>query len=358
MSDQPSQSVVEPSQAKSLKIGLVMAVFALVITLAVAGYGFQQLQQMHQAVSQLQAQSDTLKEDLNQAEIDTTKQAAKLHEMNESTQQKLAKQSTQSQIVLSQLQSSTQAMKRQLSNLNIGDLNQWRIYETQYLIHLAARKAWLEGDLNAARSLLKSADHSIQTLHDPQFIPLRRALADDQNVLKELPDIDIEGISIKLNSLRDQIAHLDLAQLTTANTQSAKPAATDQNWKNHVKQSLQNFMNNFITIRRHDKPVIPLISAEHTWYLKQNLQLQLQQAALAAGRHQQKLYKQSIAQAQTWMKTYFTHNPAAQNVIDALDKLGAMSVAKIKPEQLKSVGQVDKIIEHLDQPSSSRKGAQ
>lgn len=358
MSDHSSQPIVETPKSKPAKGPWVLASMALIISVAIGGYGWQKIHWMTQQVQQLNEQNAQLQGTLGSAQTSATKQAAQLRAQLTQTQQELKTQRDQSQVVLSQMQNTTQALKQQLANLNIHDLNQWRLYESQYLVHLAARKAWLEGDITSAIALLKSADKGISQLHDPQYIPLRRALADDINQLDSLPKVDIEGIMIQINSLREQIAHLALTRVNLPKA-TQDPVQNEQktSWKTKLADSWHKFIHQFVTIRRREGDVKPLLAPEKAWYLKQNLQLQLQQAALAAGNRQPKLYQQSLTQASQWLSQYFTHNPAAEHLVKAIAQLQKQSVAAVKPTQLTSVELIDKAVDQISQQDLSKEEA-
>ncbi|MFM2475778.1 uroporphyrinogen-III C-methyltransferase [Celerinatantimonas sp. MCCC 1A17872] len=358
MSDQSSQPVVEQPEPKHAKGPWVLAGIALIVSVAIAGYGWQQIHGVTQQVAQLSEQNAQLQSTLSSTQTDAAKQAAQLRAQLAQTQSDLKTQSNQSRVVLSQMQNTTQALKQQLANLNIHDLNQWRLYESQYLVHLAARKAWLEGDIGSAIALLKSADKGIAQLHDPKYIPLRQSLADDINQLDSLPKVDVEGIMIQINSLREQIAHLALTRVNLPKaTDDKTPATAKPTWKTQLADSWHTFIHQFVTVRRRDGDVKPLLAPEKAWYLKQNLQLQLEQAALAAGNRQPKLYQQSLTQASQWLSKYFTHNPAADHLVNAIAQLQKQSVAVIQPSQLNSVELIDKAVDQISQQNSSREEA-
>ncbi|CAG8999374.1 MAG: Protein HemX [Candidatus Celerinatantimonas neptuna] len=347
------QSEKRPAKSSSHKVTLLIAIIALVATAGTAGYGWTLLQKMHQQLMQTKQQNNQLSQALNTAQVQAAKNDAKIHQQLTQTQDELTKQGQQSRTILSQLQNTTLSLKQRFAELDIHDLNQWRLYESQYLIHLAARKVWLEHDIQTAESLLKSADQSIANLHAPQYIPLRRAIADDLNHLDILPRVDIEGIIIQLNSLRDQISQLALTQAKLPDTaQKQKPQETG--WKASLLRSWHHFIEQFITVRRRDGNVTPLLAPQKAWYLKQNLQLQLQQAALAAQRRQEKLYQQSLTQAHRWVLHYFMHNPAADHITDVLNQLAKKQVAPIQPPELGSVALIDKAVTKIGDTHSSK----
>ncbi|MFM2486038.1 uroporphyrinogen-III C-methyltransferase [Celerinatantimonas yamalensis] len=353
MSESSPQYPPEQAKTGSLKGGLLLSGFALVVSIAIAGYGWQQIHALNQQVSSLNTQNSQLQTNLTKAAMTATKQDAQLREQLSQTQQNLATQRSQNKVILSQLQSDTQALKQRFSQLNLHDLNQWRLYESQYLIHLAARKALLESDMTSAKTLLQSADQSVLQLHDPQYIALRRAIADDINQLDALPKIDIEGIMIQIDSLSQQVTELALTRVTLPKVQDQPTASSQSGWKASLAASWHHFIDQFITVRRRNSDVKPLLAPDKVWYLKQNLQLQLQQAAIAAGQHRQQLYQQSLATATRWINDYFSHNPASAHLVRTLSKLQSESINAATPAQFSSVALIDQAVAKASHPETS-----
>ncbi|MFM2480724.1 uroporphyrinogen-III C-methyltransferase [Celerinatantimonas sp. YJH-8] len=355
MTEEQSKQLPSQPKSRSTKPALVLSGIALVVTIAIAGYGWTLLEKTQQQLNEVSAQASQLASQLSSAQMQASKTTAQLNQSLDQTQGELNKSSSQTREVLSRLQADTQQLHQRLNELNIHDLNQWRLYEAQYLIHIAARKAWLENDINSAKSLLHSADQSISGLKDPSYIPLRRTISDDINHLDALPEVDIEGIVIKIDSLREQIQQLALTQveLPKAQSDTDQPSPTEtQGWLISLKQTWHRFIDQFITVRRREGDVEPLLAPQQSWYLKQNLQLQLQQAALAAERRQNDLYQQSLKQAIDWINRYFTHNPASEHLVRSLNELSETPVSAVKLQQLGSVAEIDHIITQLGQSTS------
>ncbi len=56
-----------------------------------------------------------------------------------------------------------------------------------------------------------------------------------------------------------------------------------------AKKSWQNFMDNFITIRRRDDTAVPLLAPNQDIYLRENIRSRLLVAAQAVPRHRKRL---------------------------------------------------------------------
>lgn len=357
MTDEQPKQIPSQGKPRSSKPALALSGIALVVTIAVAGYGWTLLEKTQQQLTLVTARAGDLEKQLNDAKMQSSKTSAQLNQSIHQTEAELGKNIEKTKSVLTQLQANNQQLNQRLNELNIHDLNQWRLYEAQYLIHLAARKAWLESDMQSAISLLQSADRSVVGLKDPSLIPLRRAISDDINQLDALPQVDIEGVVIKLDSLRSQLDDLSLTQIDLPQaSDDGAPQEANSGWIASLKASWHRFIDQFVTVRRRESKVEPLLEPKRAWYLKQNLQLQLQQAALAADRRQDDLYQQSLQQAIAWINRYFTHNPQAQHLVRALTELSEQSVTAVSLKQLRAVSLIDETIANLGKTTSKAQG--
>ncbi|SPW42464.1 putative uroporphyrinogen III C-methyltransferase [Escherichia coli] len=101
-------------------------------------------------------------------------------------------------------------------------------------------------------------------MNDPSLITVRRAITDDIASLSAVSQVDYDGIILKLNQLSNQVDNLRLAD----NDSDGSPMDSDgeelsssiSEWRINLQKSWQNFMDNFITIRRRDDTAVPLLA--------------------------------------------------------------------------------------------------
>ncbi len=103
-------------------------------------------------------------------------------------------------------------------------------------------------------------------MNDPSLITVRRAITDDIASLSAVSQVDYDGIILKLNQLSNQVDNLQLAD----NDSDGSPMDSDgeelsssiSEWRINLQKSWQNFMDNFITIRRRDDTALVAASAK------------------------------------------------------------------------------------------------
>jgi len=193
--------------------------------------------------------------------------------------------------------------------------NDWMLAEASYLVRMAGRKLWLEQDLTTASALLIDADSRIQAMADPSLIPLRKALADDITKLKSAPEVDHEGLSLRVGTLLDNLDQLKIKGLEPEESDNdpVDNEVSDQisDWKSNLTKSVEQFAEHFITIRRRDSDVEALLSPEQSSYLQENMRLQLQLAQLSLLRQEQANFRNHLQKAQGWLTDYYEPNDSA-----------------------------------------------
>jgi len=65
-------------------------------------------------------------------------------------------------------------------------------------------------------------------------------------------------------------------------------------WINHTL----DFLGQYFVITQRDAAITPLLSPEQIWFIRKSIELQLQQARMAALNNDPALYKMSLAEAQ------------------------------------------------------------
>jgi uroporphyrin-3 C-methyltransferase len=353
--DAATQNVAKSADRRSPATPL--AILAIMVSLGLTGglywHGHQTSAQASLDLAQRdQALQIQINKQINsriQTALDEYSRELKTEQADILTQ--LQAEQAQSQSLKQQLNEAmarNKSIEARLAQLDVGDLNQWRLFESQYLIHLAGRKLWLEHDLGAAKSLLNSANKSIAHLDNPHLLPLRRAIIDDINQIDTIDNVDTDGIVLQLSSLIDQVGDLTLADVQLPAVVDTPVQVADEsleNWRTNLTKSWRHFAENFITIRRRDGQVDALIEPRATWYLQENIKLALQQAQVAATRQKPELFSASLKRAQKWIGQYFQANTAAKHLVSSLNTLASQSILTPLPDNLASIKLIDETIE-------------
>jgi uroporphyrin-3 C-methyltransferase len=195
---------------------------------------------------------------------------------------------------------------------------------------LANQRLQLEGDVEGAAALLRTADARLVDADNPALTPVRREIANELAALDAVPRVDRTGLYLALNAQQERISDLRLSQeieeraITSGIEQP--PTGTFQRQLARFGQELKDL----VVIRHHDEALEALITPEQESYLRQSLRLVLEQSQLALLSEEQALYEASIDKALELLNGYYdTSREEAQSVISRLQEL---KQAKVKPE--------------------------
>ena len=336
-SDKKSEPTASPDtakQEKNAKRGVKVGAVAIVISLIVGGgLTFQMQQQNAQYQSQIEALQKQLEQTTASVQQDlTATQQATLAKATEITHK--------TETVLSQQQKSIESLQLAIADVKGRRPNDWLLAEADYLVKLAGRKLFLEHDAVSATKLMEGADQRIAALNDPSLVPLRKSMANDITKLKSVPIIDREGLVLRLTALQQQVDSLPLANaiLPEAPEQKKQQVSEDiYDWKDNLMTSLKDFSENFITFRTRDGNVIPLLSPEQHFYLKENIKAKLETAIKAVYVEQQDIYQTALTTADKWSSSFF--NQDANTVIEfnkTLEMLSKQNVQVDYPVKLET----------------------
>ena len=198
--------------------------------------------------------------------------------------------------------------------------------------------------------LLAQADASLADMNDPSLITVRRAITDDIASLSAVSQVDYDGIILKLNQLSNQVDNLRLAD----NDSDGSPMDSDgeelsssiSEWRINLQKSWQNFMDNFITIRRRDDTAVPLLAPNQDIYLRENIRSRLLVAAQAVPRHQEETYRQALENVSTWVRAYYdTDDATTKAFLDEVDQLSQQNISMDLPETLQSQAMLEKLMQ-------------
>ncbi|MGL5757745.1 uroporphyrinogen-III C-methyltransferase [Plesiomonas sp.] len=325
------------------KSGQTLGAIAIALVIALGGglyyHGHQQSVTQNGELAQMQQKVDTLTNALTESLASQNKLAS---EMNRNINQTLAR----AKQTEAEQEEQIQTLQRQLTEVAGRRSNDWLLAEADYLAKNAGRKLWMEQDITSAGALLKSADLSVAQMNDPSLLPIRQALADDISTLSAITTIDTDGLILSITSLANQVDNLKLAdtQLPPAEgaTDDLGVSHSIRDWKSNLLKSWDSFVDDFITVRRRDGAVEPLLAPNQDYYLRENIRQRLQMAAMAIPRHQNELYKQSLEKVDTWVRSYFDmQDSSTQAFLNEIGSLSEESIYVDLPQSLKSQPLID-----------------
>jgi uroporphyrin-3 C-methyltransferase len=207
--------------------------------------------------------------------------------------------------------------------------------EVEQMLLIAAQQLQLSANVKAALIAMQSADARLQRMERPAFNGLRQAINRDMDKLRALPNVDITGINLQLNSLTAAIDQLPLAYqqrvADKATTQSISPEEKTT-WQKLLREIWQE-VKQLVRIENTGKAEIPLLPPNQEFFLRENLRLRLLSARLALLSHDADSFKLELKTAQLWTARYFDgkSNEYLQ-VSDRLKKLAASDISIELPD--------------------------
>ena len=192
-----------------------------------------------------------------------------------------------------------------LQGVSAGARDTWLLGETEYYMQMANAQLQLAGNPELAALALGMADERIAQLANPALTNIRIAIADELVALGSMTTPDVEGITLKLASLTRLVASLPLRRIENIEDAAAEETPEDMGRLDRAWSSIKEATSGLVKHRTVDEQVIPLISPEAEYFLRMNLTLQLQTARLALLRGEQSVFAESLADAATWLETYF-----------------------------------------------------
>jgi uroporphyrin-3 C-methyltransferase len=214
----------------------------------------------------------------------------------------------------------------------------WLVLEAEYLVKLASHRLQLEQDVNTAIVALGAADERLKQTGDPGLIKVRERIANDIQALRDVPQPDVTGISLKLSALYEAVDNLPLSTPDPRNLQQREGAVSLDTMKQTDKWSelpavIWKDLKSLIVVRHHDKAVEPLLSPEQRFFLIENIRLQLEQARMALLSDESGIYHRRLDKASEWLGRFFDkESTAVGNAIDTLDELNKVKIDPKLPD--------------------------
>lgn len=327
---------------KQSKKGIKLATVAIVLSVLLSGGLVVQMQQQQ---AHYQDQITALRAELNQTRSTIDSQLA------QATEQATAKATEithRAETVLEQQQKSIQSLQVAMADMKGRRPNDWLLAEADYLVKLAGRKLFLEHDVESATLLMETADQRIAALNDPSLTPLRKSMANDITKLKSVPLIDRDGLVLRLSSIQKQVDALPLANAILPEAEQVTEQAVSEDindWQSNLMTSLKDFSENFITFRTRDGNVIPLLSPEQHFYLKENIKAKLETAIKSVYSEQQEIYTTALETAQKWSQSFFNqNNNSVKSFQTSLEQLSKQTVAVEYPVKLETQKELSDVI--------------
>ncbi|MEL6870885.1 MAG: uroporphyrinogen-III C-methyltransferase [Pseudomonadota bacterium] len=238
-----------------------------------------------------------------------------------------------------------------LKGISAGSRSAWLLAEAEYYLQIGNAQLQLANNPELASKALQLADQRVRELGDPAYTPVRRALAQELTALAGLKRTDIEGVTLTLGSLASLIDELPLDnKIERAERDTSGDAALTGMAR--VKATVRNAAASLVSWRKSDESVKAMLSPEAEYFLRLNVQLQLQAARLSLLLGDDAGYQQSLGDAREWISSYFDNSD--ERVINALDMINGVSDVKRNNKRPDISGSLSMLRQQRDLASADR----
>ncbi|MDB4542893.1 uroporphyrinogen-III C-methyltransferase [bacterium] len=238
-------------------------------------------------------------------------------------------------------------VRAELARFGANDRESWLLAEAEYLLRLANQRLIMAGDAASAQALLSSADNILRELDDAGLHEVRGAVAADLAAVRAVPQVDVEGIYLRLSALVEQAGKLVIFQLPEQEAQPREDAL--DSWQGRLQQGYQDALvklSDYIIIRRRDVPMQALMDPQWEGLVRQNLRMLLEQAQVALLSGNESLYSESLQRAQHWVAEFFESDEAAARAMAReITQLTDLNVAASMPDVSRSLRALDQAVE-------------
>ena len=219
----------------------------------------------------------------------------------------------------------------------------WRVAEAEYLMRIANHRLLMERDADAAENLLAMADHILVEVDALAYHDVRALLAREMALLRAFEGVDAQGVFLRLEALKGLLDQLPLRlPAYSAPRQGNAAAPPETNTPPTLLEALAARLGGLVRFRRHDgEPARALLPPRQAEYLQMHLRLALDRAQLAALRHDQAIYRASLAAAQDWLRRFVDPTrPATEQLVRELGALHDIAFDTQRPDISQSLARL------------------
>lgn len=199
----------------------------------------------------------------------------------------------------------------------------WALAEIEQVLSTASQQLQLAGNVRGALIALQNADARLQRADRPQFIAIRRAIAQDVEKLKSLPSVDVTGVAVRLDSLIAQVDAMPLlsdekpalvapAPKTKLSRKSKDDAKSAYDWRVELQEhwiawtsELWKDVRQLLRVRTVTAPEALLLSPDQAFFARENVKLRLLNARVALLSRNDAAFRGDLAEADRALQRYF-----------------------------------------------------
>jgi uncharacterized protein HemX len=230
----------------------------------------------------------------------------------------------------------------------------WVLAEVEQTLAIAAQQIQLAGNVQAALTALQTADARLARSDRPQFIQLRKVIARDIERLKLAPNLDVPGMTLRLDQVIGAVDTLPLLiEGRPSPAVDTRGSTADQGWWARGAAAVWDELKGLVRVQRLDAHDQSLLAPEQAYFLRENLKLQLLHARLALLQRNEAAFKSDLRTAATHLTRFF--DTRQRPVAAAAATLAQLQAAAVNVD-LQSINESLAAVRNYKQPRGSGPG--
>jgi uroporphyrin-3 C-methyltransferase len=246
--------------------------------------------------------------------------------------------------------------------------DEWALAEIEQVLATASQQLQLAGNVQGALIALQNADTRLAKSEKAQFIAVRRAIAKDIEMLKTLPQLDMTGLVLRLDSVIAQVDSIPLwsdekppatvtapkaplrvlpkpnkgksdkdSELISENTFTSKV----QDYWQSFSSEMWTEVKQLVRVRNVENPDALLLSPSQAYFARENLKLRLLNARLALLSRNEGAFRSDMISAQDIITKYFdVRSKQAQTAQSLLKQVQSNNLSIEMPALTESLNSV------------------
>lgn len=208
--------------------------------------------------------------------------------------------------------------------------------EVEQAVTIAGQQLMLAGNAEAALIALQGAESRLAAQDRGQLAPLRRAIVRDIEQLRTMPQVDVQGIALRLEVMLEGVDALPLAyagelatpaQAEEAPAQPASQGAAALDFAAGLARDVWNELKTLVRVERLDQADPVLLAPAQSTFLRENVKIRLLTARLALLARDGRNFEADLSQARGWVERFFdARDERVQTMLAELKKLEATPV--------------------------------
>jgi uroporphyrin-III C-methyltransferase len=206
--------------------------------------------------------------------------------------------------------------------------------EVEQMLVLASQQLQLAGNVRGALAALQAADQRLARAEKLAATPLRRAITQDIDRLKAVPQVDTAGLAVKLDQVIGQADTLPLViSETMPPARITRARTTEEAGLARVAREFWDEMKGLVRIRDLETQDAALLTPAQGYFLRENVKLRLLAARMSLLARDEASFREDVRASQAWITRYFdTKARPTAAVLATLKQVGETPVSITVPD--------------------------